>query len=59
MRKFDSPKKRLLPPDDAAVDVPVTVVGVFLDDDESLFDAGAITRGLPSLVTETGLDEAG
>lgn len=58
MRKFDSPKKRLLPPDDAANDVPVTAAGVFLGD-ESPVGNGAISRGLPSLLTDTGLDEAG
>lgn len=41
MRKFDSPKKRLLPPDDAAVDVPVTAAGVFLGD-EGPVDTGAM-----------------
>lgn len=57
MRKFDSPKNRLLPPDAAATEAPVTTAGVLGDGGPD--NNGAVFRALPGLLTETGLDEAG
>lgn len=61
VRKFDSPKNKLLPPDAAATDVPVTTAGAGVLGEDGAVDAGAKSRGLPGLLVDTGLrvDEAG